>query len=150
MRRLAAAGLMTVLAITLSGTWTVSEARQRSGSALIDQTPAGGDVSVQCGARRGHNMGPATGSFTYFVTVTNAAATPGTVEVLYGDGSTAVKYPIGVGAVLNFSGAAGSGPGDRLITVRGADTAELVGSLSVLVDPGARPPVGETTYCKTN
>jgi hypothetical protein len=150
MKRLVAAGLLSVMGIALSGTWTISEARQRSGFALLDQTLTGGDLSVQCGARRGVGQGQASASFTYFVTVTNAAATAGTVEVLYGTGSTSVKYPIAAGAVLSFSGAAGSGADDNLITVRGADTAELVGSLSALVDPGARPPVGETTYCKTN
>lgn len=147
MKRFIAVGALSILGLMASGAWTMGEARQRSGFALIDQTVAGGgDLSVQCGARRGSG----SASFTYFVTVTNAAATAGTVEVVYGAGSASVKYPIAAGAVLSFSAAGGSDVGDNMITIRGADSAELVGSLSALFDPGARPPLGETTYCKTN
>lgn len=148
MKRLVAAGMLSVIGLALAGSWTPGEARQRAGLALIDQTA--GDVSVQCGARRGVNMGQASASFTYFVTVTNAAVVNGSVEVLYGNGTSSVKYPIAAGAVLHFAGAAGSGADDSVVTVQGADGATLVGSLSALVDPGARPPASEATYCKTN
>jgi hypothetical protein len=143
MKRVLIVALLGVLVVMLFGVWTPTEARQRAGMALLNQP--GGNTSVKCGARRGN--GPA--SFTYYVTVANAAA-DGVVEVTYADGTT-VDYPIAAGASFSFSGVGGSNAGvDDVITVSGVNGASLVGSMSILVDPGAQPHLTlGPNYCTT-
>jgi hypothetical protein len=133
MKKILAIALLGALGIALLGAWAPADARQAAGMALLDQP--GGDTSVACGARRGN--GPA--SFTYHVTVANSdLANAETVRVQYADGST-VDYPLAAGASFSFSGVGGSTAGvDDVITVSGVN-GTLVGSMSILLDPGAKP-----------
>jgi hypothetical protein len=137
MRRLVRVGGALILALGVAGPWTPAEAKQRAGSAKLDQVTTPG-ASVLCGARRGNPAGPAGNTFTYHVTMKNAALTAGNVIVRYQDASE-VSFPIAAGGVLHFSGVGGSTNSfDRVIEVTGDLDAQLVGTVSALFDTGAQ------------
>jgi hypothetical protein len=148
MRRFVAAALVGVAMIMLSGAWTISEARQRGGVAVLDMV--GGDVSVQCGAKRGAGQPKTTATFVYHVTMTSAAG--GAVRLQFADGSF-IDFPIAAGGTLNFSQVGGSAPGfNDVVTITGTGTAiDLQGTISALFDTGSQPhPTLAPDYCRTN
>ena len=137
MNRPVAIAFASILTLGVAGPWSPAEAKQRSGLAKLDQVTTPGS-SVMCGARRGNPDGSTGNSFTYHVTVKNAALTTGNVIVRYQDASE-VSFPIAAGGVLHFSGVGGSTQGvDRLIEVTGDVDAQLVGTMSALFDTGAQ------------
>ena len=148
MRRFVAAALVGVAMIMLSGAWTISEARQRGGVAVLDMVA--GDTSVQCGARRGAGQPQSTATFVYHVTMTSAAG--GAVRLQFVGGSF-IDFPIAAGGTLSFSQVGGAVPGfNDVVTITGTGTAtDLQGTISALFDTGSRPhPTLAPDYCLTN
>ncbi len=135
--------MLSVALVALLASSTVATAKQRSDHALLNGP--GGDTSVQCGSKRGN--GPA--SFVYYVTMTNVGAA-GFIRVTYAD-SDFVDYQIPAGGSFSFSQAAGGTKNvDDLVTVTATGGAILVGSMSALLDEGAKPhPSLAPSFCTT-
>jgi hypothetical protein len=150
MKKAVAAALVSVAVIGASGAWTAGEARQRGGVAVLDMV--GGDMNVQCGARRGNGQPQTTATFVYHVTMTSV--TGGAVRLQFADNPASfIDFPIAAGATLSFSQVGGAVPGfNDVVTVTGAGTAtDLQGTISALFDPGARPhPTMGGAFCRTN
>jgi hypothetical protein len=136
--------MLSVALVALAAFSTVASAKQQSDHALLNGP--GGDTSVQCGSKRGN--GPA--SFVYFVTMTNVALVPGAIRVTYADNDF-VDYLIPAGGSFSFSQAAGGTKNvDDLITVTATGGAILIGSMSALLDEGAKPhPSLAPNFCTT-
>jgi hypothetical protein len=136
--------ILSMAFVTLLASSTVAGAKQNSDHALLNGP--GGDTSVQCGARRGN----APAAFVYYVTMTNLGGVAATVVVTYAD-SDSVAYQIPAGGSFSFSQAGGGTKNvDDLITVTANPPTSLVGSMSVLVDEGAKPhPTLAPSYCTT-
>jgi hypothetical protein len=147
MKRAVAAALVGVT-VMLSGVWTASEARERGGFAVLDM--GAGDVSVQCGARRGLGQPKATATFVYYVTMTSQ--TGGAVRLQFLDNSF-IDFPIAAGGTLSFSQTGGAVPAvNGVVTITGDEfTTDLKGTISAQFDVGSQPhPTLTPDYCVTN